>query len=150
MKRNCILTKGKFVRYDNRKCVLSVLAFYHFLFFFFSFFFSLFRILFEFFSPFKINIVNFFILYYHFFHFYVLRVRFHANRLSRVKEVARSYRFYKICYTLLVLYRCREYEIRIFVDIRVQFLCFKSSGTFDGFLFILYRKLTKKTFSFYI
>lgn len=114
----------------------------------FFFFFFLFRILFEFFPSFKINIVNFFILLL-FFHFYILRVRFHANRLSRVKEIARSYRFYKICYTLLVLYRCREYEIRIFVDIRVQFYV-KSSGTFDGFLFILYWKLTKNFFFLYI
>lgn len=118
---------------------LSILSLPFFFFFF----------LFEFFPPLiKINIVNFFILLL-FFHFYVLRVCFHANRLSRVKEIARSYRFYKICYTLLMLYRCREYEIRIFVDIHVQFYV-KSSGTFDGFLFITLLKVNKKfSFSFY-
>lgn len=110
----------------------------------FFFFFSFFSCS-NFFPPLiKINIVNFFILLL-FFHFYVLRVCFHANRLSRVKEIARSYRFYKICYTLLMLYRCREYEIRIFVDIHVQFYV-KSSGTFDGFLFITLLKVNKKFF----
>lgn len=44
-----------------------------------------------------------------------------------------------------MLYRCREYEIRIFVDIHVQFYV-KSSGTFDGFLFITLLKVNKKFF----